>query len=238
MPVSIKRLFILPGLLLCISTAFAEKGAFVVYPSWFKNSFYDLPSDLRDAQQKGKHGIVVFVSMKTCSYYKAIIETTFQQADIVKRLRANYHVIGLEVFSDVEVVDMKGKSHWAKDFVVQEKAQFTPTMLFYGANGKTQLRLVGYQSPKKFRGALDYLEGGHHNSMKLSDYLHQRKSTATTSTRQTAALNLDHRHANNKPLLVVVESADCTKCQQLRTMLKAPVLQSFIQRLNSVYVNT
>ena len=238
MPASIKHLFILLGLLMCIGTAFAAKGINVVYPDWFKDSFYDLQSDLQDAKEGGKRGVMVFVSMRTCSYCKAIIETAFQQADIVKRLRANYDVIGLEVFSDIEVVDTKGKSHWAKDFAVQEKAQFTPTMLFYDTSGKTQLRLVGYQSPKKFRGVLDYLDGGHHTRMKLSDYLQQRKSTSTTTTRQAGVLNLDHRRANNKPLLIVVESANCTKCQQLRTMLKAPVLQSYIQRLNIKHMNS
>jgi thioredoxin-related protein len=238
MPVSIKRLFILVGLLLCTNIVLASKGINVVHPSWFKHSLYDLPSDLQDAQEAGKSGIMVFFSTSTCSYCNAIIQTSFKQADIVKRLRASYDVIGLEVISDTEVVDTKGKSLWAKDFAVQEKARFTPTMIFYDTKGKVQLRLVGYQSPEKIRGVLDYLEGKHFNRMKLSDYLSQNKSTSKATIKQKSNLNLDRRNASDKPLLLVFESADCVKCQQLRTMFKATVLQPYIKKLKLVFVNS
>ena len=222
----------------CASTAFAAKGVNVVYPNWFKNSFYDLPGDLQDAKDTGKSGIMVFFSTKTCSYCQAIIETTFKQPDIVKQLRANYDVIGLEVLSDTEVVNTKGKTLWAKDFAVQSKARFTPTMIFYDSNGKKQLRLIGYQSPEKFRGALNYLDGKHYKRVKLSDYLRQHKSISKTTSEQKTSVSLDRRHASNMPLLVVFESAACAKCQQLRTMLKAPVLKPYVQKLNIAYVSS
>lgn len=237
MRATMKRLLILIYLLY-VPIAYAEKSVNVVYPSWFKNSFYDLQADLKDARGEGKSGIMIFFSTKTCSYCKAIIETTFKKPDIVKQLRANYDVIGLEVLSDTEVVTMKGKSVWAKDFAVQAKARFTPTMIFYDARGVRQLRLVGYQSPKKFRGALEYLKGKHYTRMKLRDYLRQSKSTSKATMRKTAGLNLDHRSTSDKHLLVVVESKGCSKCQQLRTMLKAPVLQPYTQRLNIVFVSS
>ena len=238
MHVNVKRLFLLvAGLLMYTSSTFAEEGVNVVHPAWFKHSLYDLPGDLQDAKDAGKRGIMLFFSTKTCSYCHAIIATTFHQADIVKRLRANYDVIGLDVFSDAEIVDPRGKSHWTKDFAVQEKAKFTPTMIFYDTRGARQLRLVGYQSPEKFRSVLDYLDGGYYKKVKFSDYLQQRKSSAIIAAGQTTRLNLDRRHASDRPLLVVFESAGCRKCQQLRTMLKAPVMQPYIKRLEIVHVS-
>ena len=234
----IKHLFILLVLIASTATAFAEKGVNVVYPSWFKNSLYDLPGDLHDARDAGKSGIMLFFSTKTCSYCHAIIGTTFQQADIVKRLRAHYDVIGLDVFSDAEVVDTSGKSHWTKDFAVQEKARFTPTMIFYDTEGNMQLRLVGYQSPEKFRYVLDYLEGEMYKQVKLSDYLQQRKSPTVIASGNRVALNLDRRTASDRPLLVIFESANCSKCEQLRTMLKAPVMQPYTERLSIVHVSS
>lgn len=238
MTVSTKFLFTLAVLLLGMNTALAEKDVTVVYPNWFKNSLYDIPSDLQDAQDTGKSGIMLFFSTRTCSYCKAIIETTFQQEDIVKHLRSNYDVIGLEVLSDIEVVDTRGKSLWAKDFAVQEKARFTPTMIFYDNSGKVQLRLVGYQSPEKFRGVLSYLEGGHYNRMKLSHYLRQEKAALRSTKQKVTHLNIDRRQASDKPLLLVFESGDCSKCQQLRTMLNNPVLQSYTKKLDIVYISS
>jgi thioredoxin-related protein len=237
-PISRTLRFIMVTLLLCAGNTFAAKGVNVVYPGWFKDSFYDLQGDLQEAGDAGKQGIMVFFSTKTCSYCNAIIETTFQQHDIVKRLRASYDVIGLEVFSDTEVVDTRGESHWAKDFAVSEKAQFTPTMIFYGADGEKQLRLIGYQSPEKFRGVLDYLEGGHYKNLKLGDYLGLKQATPIAVTQQQTTLNLDRRSVSRKPLLVVFESADCSKCQQLRTMLKAPVMQPYTQQLDIAQVSS
>lgn len=238
MHASIKRLFLMLVLLVSASTVFAEKGVKVVYPDWFKTSLFDLPGDLQDARDAGKHGIMLFFSTKTCSYCHAIIATTFQQADIVKRLRASYDVIGLDVFSDAEVVDTTGKSLWTKDFAVQEKARFTPTMIFYDTHGLRQLRLVGYQSPGKFRRVLDYLQGGHYKQVKFSDYLQQHTSPAATVSGKMAALNLDRRRASDRPLLVIFDSGGCKKCLQLRTMLKAPVLQTYVKRLSIVHVSS
>ena len=120
MLVTLKR-FLIVICLLGVSNAFAAKGVNVVYPNWFKSSFYDLPGDLQDAQDAGKSGIMVFFSTKTCSYCQAIIEATLKKEDIVKQLRADYDVIGLEVFSDTEVVNMKGKSVWAKDLLCSRR---------------------------------------------------------------------------------------------------------------------
>ena len=76
-------------------------GVKVVYPEWFKQSFYDLQDDLQDALVNGKHGVAVFFSEKSCSYCKAMVERTFQQPDIAQRLSQNYDVVGLDVFSDL-----------------------------------------------------------------------------------------------------------------------------------------
>lgn len=237
MQLHIKNLFLLTAIMFFTNSAFAAEAIKVVYPGWFKDSFYDLKADLQDARDAGKKGIMIFFSMKTCSYCKAIIETTFQQADIVKRLRSDYDVIGLEIFSDTEVVNIDGQSFWAKDFAVQEKAKFTPTMIFYDLNGKKQLRLIGYQSPPKFRVVQDFLASGQYSQMKLSDYMHKRKTISKASTKHATALNFDRRNSSDRPQMVVFESANCSKCQQLRTMLKAPVLQPYTKQMNIMFMH-
>lgn len=238
MPSKIKQVFILlVGLMLFSNSAFALKGINVVYPDWFKQTLYDLPGDLQDASDAGKRGIMLFFSAKTCSYCHAMVTSTFAQADIVKRLRANYDVIGLDVFSDAEIVDTHGKTHWTKDFAVQEKARFTPTVIFYDTSGVQQLRMVGYQSPDKFRHALSYLDGGYFKKMKFGEYLQQHQSSPVSQNTKAALVNLDRRHVSNKPLLVIFETSNCKKCVQMRTMLKAPVVQPYLKRLKLVHVN-
>jgi thioredoxin-related protein len=232
------NLLILFTILLWSNLALAVSAAHVVYPDWFKESFYDLQSDLQDARVAGKKGIMVFFSTKTCSYCQAIIEKAFKEKDIVQRLRKNYDVIGLEVFSDNELVDPRGKSRWTKDFAVLEKAKFTPTMIFYGEGGKTQLRLVGYQSPEKMRAVLDYLEGDNYTRVSLRQFMEQGRSADNSAEDKTVNQDLDRRKGSDKHLMVVFESADCSKCQLLRAMLKADVLQPYLRRLDVVFINS
>jgi thioredoxin-related protein len=225
------------ALSLCATLALAAPAALVVYPKWFKQGFFDLPADLQEARKAGKQGILVFFSMKTCSYCQAILETAFQEQDIVARLRRNYDVIGLEVFSDDEVTDFQGKTHYAKNFAVEAKAAFTPTMIFYGEGGRVQLRLMGYQSPQKMRTVLDYLEGGHDTRLSLRQFMAQGQAATRSADTGSANLNLHRPGGRDKPLLVVFESANCKKCQLLRTMFKADVVQPYLKRLDVVYVN-
>jgi len=212
-------------------------GVKVVYPEWFKQSFYDLQDDLQDALDNGKHGVAVFFSEKSCSYCKAMVERTFQQPDIAQRLSQNYDVVGLDVFSDLELVDPRGNSHWIKDFAIQEKAQFTPTLIFYGKDGDALLRIVGYQSPAKMRAVLGYLEGGHYKRMALGEYIKRQSETQPTSS-QASTIDLRRSGRDARALLVIFESPDCQKCQQFRSMLKAPVMKPYLQQMQLAFVSS
>lgn len=225
-------------ILLFASLSLTAHAAKVVYPDWFKQSFYDLQADLDDARNDGKKGIMLFFSMKTCSYCQAIIETAFQQQDIEQRLRQNYDVIGVDVFSDTEIVDFDGKSYWSKDFAVVAKASFTPTMIFYGEDGAIQLRLIGYQSPQKIRAVLDYLEGDFYQQMSLREFMQKDQTRAKAQIDTKNARNLDRRQGSEKQLLVVFESADCAKCPLLRTMLNKEILQPYLLQLDVVFVRS
>jgi len=232
------KFLILIILLPWANPAFSLQGEGVVYPSWFKQSFYDLQGDLQEARAAGKHGILVFFSTKTCSYCQAIIETTFKEKDIVQRLTKNYDVIGLDVFSDNELVDTQGKHLWTKDFAVLQKAKFTPTLIFYGEGGSVLLRLVGYQSAEKMRAVLAYLESEAYPHLSLREFMQQGQTAIKPALAKTAIPNLNRRKDTDNHLMVVFETADCSKCQLLRTMLKAEVLQPYLKRLDMVFISS
>ena len=224
-------------MLLWNGSASSAPGVQVVYPDWFKQSFYDLQDDLQQALDAGKQGLAVFFSEKSCSYCKAMVERTFREPDIAQRLSRNHDVVGLDVFSDVEVVDPKGNEHWVKDFAISEKAQFTPTLVFYGKDGNSLLRIVGYQSPGKMRAVLGYLEGGHYRRMSLRDYIN-KQPRSQPSTTHTDVIDLQRDSGNTKPLLVIFESPDCRKCPQFRSMLEAPVMQPYLEQMQLAFVSS
>jgi len=192
-------------------------------PAWFKTSFLDLREDLAEARAAGKQGLMVLFSTEGCAYCKAFIERSLKDPAIGALVRKHFDTLHLEIFDDAGMKDLQGRSLSVKDFARREGAAFSPTLLFYGLDGKRMHRVVGYQSPERFRMVLDYVAGGHHRTLTYRDYLAHRGS-GTPAIAQPAALvrdalfdrppyNLDRRLSAGMPLLVLFEQPGCEACR-------------------------
>ena len=202
-----------------IEAVFAD----AVHPKWFKHSFLDLQEDLDDALKEGKKGLMVYFGLKRCSYCQAFMENTLSQPDIENRTRRLFNTVGMSIFSDIEMTDPTGKTYTIKDFVTVKKANYSPTMIFYGNNGQQLLKIVGYYPPKKFRHVLDYLEGDHYKTERLSTYINRQK--AKTGLVKVAIQNdqlfpnknytLDRKNKPaSRPLVVLFEQPGCKSCNR------------------------
>ena len=139
-------------------TAAAASGKFndgeytqVVYPDWFNDSFLDLREDLAEAVAAGKRGLMVFFSTEGCSYCGLFVRESLNNPAIAAATRERFAAVGLEIFSDAEMVDPRGAPMRVKEFAAAEGVEYAPTLLFYDEDGQRTLRAVGYQSPARFR---------------------------------------------------------------------------------------
>jgi thioredoxin-related protein len=192
--------------------------------------------------------VLVYFGTRSCSYCHALLTTTFARPDLVERLLAGFDVIGLEVLSDEEVADFQGRALWAKDFAVQEKAQFTPTLVFYGEDGQVLLRLVGYVPPERFGLVLDYLEDRRYEHQSLRAYLTELEAAPPSAGRGLVRdeqlfagppRDLDRRGGSGRPLLVLFERPDCPACERLhRTVLTVPSVRELVSRFDATQLDT
>lgn len=199
----------------------------IKYPLWFKSSFFDIPEDIADARQAGKRGVILFFSQENCNHCQAYIEATFKDPAIKNRLRKNFDVIGLEIFSDIEVTDIDGSILTIKELTEKHKAFLTPTLLFYGVDNTRLLRLMGFYPPEKFHQVLDYIEGGHYSNTRLSQYLNARhKERAISQNRLLENKALFREPPHNltitktkvkRPTLVLFERPGCNPCQRFHS---------------------
>jgi thioredoxin-related protein len=195
----------------------------VQYPSWFKDSFLDLPDDAAQAGDEGKQGLFVFFTTQGCSYCYLFIEKVLGDPTLSARLREHFDSIGLEIFSDSEITAFDGNAMPVKEFALNQGVEFAPTLLFLDVEGTPRLRLTGYYGPERFAQALDYLTTDAGQGLSWRDFLAQQSGqVATTSTPLRAdplfaepPYALDRTRIDaERPLLVLFEAAGCARCER------------------------
>ncbi|MGV6825454.1 MAG: thioredoxin family protein [bacterium] len=199
----------------------------VEYPGWFKNSFLDLPADLEDARENRKKGLLVYFGQKHCAYCEALMNINFgTERDIVEYTSKHFDVVPIDIWGDRELIDMDGIELTEKSFAEREKANFTPSLIFYDLSGKKILQLRGYYTPYKLRGALEYVVDNHYQKESLRDYMARanpptRKGKAGMNSQEYfehPPYNLDRRHIKGeKPLVVFFEQPSCHACDVLHS---------------------
>lgn len=217
-------------------------------PAWFKTSFLDLREDLAEARAAGRQGLMILFSTQGCAYCKAFIERSLKDPVLGTMVREHFDTIHLEIFDDTGMKDLAGRSQPVKDFAKREGAAFSPTLVFYGLDGKRLHQVVGYQSPARFREVLDYLVDGHHRSLSYRDYLERRAAGRLATARPDDLIrdilfdrppyNLDRRRSAGKPLLVLFEQRDCDACRDFHAdVMSNPEVRVLLHRFQVVQLD-
>lgn len=217
------------------------------HPDWFKASFYNLPEDLDDTLSAGKQGLIVYFGQKHCAYCQALIKDNLSKGDLVHYLRAHFDVVGLNTHSIEKITGMDGRTMPINEFAIAQKAQLTPTLLFYVKGGKQALKLVGYHPPYKVRAALEYVADGHYRTKNFGEYLEQADPPPLFADE---TLNPDplfspppyaldrSRFPARKPLLVIFEQPRCHACDVLHSEpLQNPLVRKRLESFEVVQLN-
>lgn len=217
------------------------------YPDWFEESpFHDLHEELHQALADGKHGLMILFTTEGCSYCEAFIRKSLGDPATVALVQQDFAAIGLEIFDDAEMTDPRGETLAIKAFAEREGAALSPTLLFYGKDGEPLLRVVGYQSPERFRSVLAYVSGGHYRNEPLRAYL-ARHAQNNPPAPETSALRQDplfssppyaldrSRAPANRPLLVIFERHACEDCGVFHEeVLADPDVRKLLERFETV----
>lgn len=192
-------------------------------PSWFKDSpFLELDDDLEKARANGKKGLMLFFTTEGCSYCDRFIRTSLANPVIASTIQKYFDSIGMEIFNDADITTPTGKVLSAKKFAKEEGVQFSPSIIFYDNSGKKILRLIGYQSPTRFKKILKYISSDSYITMTLQTYL-KSKIDVEMPVLKTALkmepffkkppyiLEPGYR-SEKKPLFVLFEKRACLEC--------------------------
>jgi thioredoxin-related protein len=193
------------------------------HPSWFKESFLDLGADLKEAVAAGKQGLIVYFGQRRCAYCQKLLKVNFGLEDIAEYTRAHFDVVAIDVWGVAEVTDIQGRTLIERDYAEQLETVFTPSLLFFDAEGELALRLRGYYPPYQFRAALEYVADGHYRREGFRDYLARGDNRMVFDAQDlneepffaSPPYNLDRRVPSERPLAVFFEQGDCHACDVL-----------------------
>lgn len=216
------------------------------HPDWFKESFLDLREDLAEAVNAGKQGLMVYFGQRRCAYCQKLLRTNFGLKDIVEYTQAHFDVVPIDIWGVAEVTDLEGKTLLEREFAEREDTVFTPSILFYDADGKLRLRLRGYYPPYQFRAALEYVADAHYQRETFRDYLARGDNRMVFDERELneesmfspPPYNLDRRVPGDRPLAVFFEQGDCHACDVLhgQTLRDAEIYSGF-EGMDTVQLN-
>ena len=217
------------------------------YPAWFKQGFLDLDEDLEEAVAAGKQGIIVYFGQKRCAYCKMLIDVNFKTPDIVTYTRRHFDVIPIDIWSPEEVTLPSGESLGQRQYAQKLGTDFTPSLIFYDADGRIALRLRGYYPPYQFRAALEYVADGHYLREQFPVYMARGDQTLRFERGDLVEQpffsppphNLDRSHFPAElPLVVFFEQGDCHACDILNTQpLQRQTVRQLLNRFDSVQLD-
>lgn len=216
-------------------------------PSWFKESFFDLPQDLKEAVGNGKKGLIIYFGRQRCAYCKMLLQVDFGQTDISTYTRRNFDVVAIDATGATEVTDLEGKTLTEQEFAVEKDTTFTPSLLFYDGSGKEVFRLRGFYPPYKFRAALEYVADKHYTREPFSDYLARGEHGTAFEPGDLneedffipPPHNLDRSHYPSKrPLVVFFEQGNCHACDVLHGQpLSEPSIHGLMDQFDNVQLD-
>ena len=218
----------------------------LVYPDWFKLSLGNLGDELDEAKKSGKRGIITYFGQKRCAYCEQFFKTSLADTDIQNYLRKHYDLFAFDIWGIDEIIDTDGKKYTERELSIHYKANFTPSLVFYDADGTPVFRLRGFYPPYKFRAALQYVTEEFYKEETFADYFARanpgeyfllgglnERDFFLAEPYDLAALQKE-----NKPIAVFFEQGNCHACDLLHS---GPLTQDLsiqeIQKMNIIQLN-
>ena len=125
--------------------------------------FLKPPLDLRPSRRPAPRPLAVLFEQKQCAACDELHREGFQDP-AVRALVARLDVARLERFGTERLTTPAGKSVTAEEWGRQLKVAYTPTLVFFDANGREVFRVEAYLKPFHLASALDYVASGAYRS--------------------------------------------------------------------------
>lgn len=215
----------------------------ITHPDWFKDGFLELADDLSEANSN-KRGLILYFNQAYCPYCKAFLINNWNKKDIMEYTRSHFDVVAINVLGNKVVTDFDKRQYSEKQFSMNHKTNFTPSLLFYSSKGKLELKISGYRPPYQFRAALEYVADEHYKKETFKKYLARANKAESFGKNtlnshplfQSPPYNLQRKKKSSKQAqLVIFERTKCHACDVLHAgPLQNPDINQLLKKFDVI----
>ncbi len=126
--------------------------------------------------QKDKKLMVVDFYTTWCGWCKVMDKETYGSDNIIKFAKAKLVLVKVNAESN-EKTRFRDKDYTYRELAMAFGVSGYPATAFIDTNGEVLTLVQGYIPAEKFLPILEYLEGGHHKTMKFEEFLEKRKKS-------------------------------------------------------------
>lgn len=137
--------------------------------------WYSFDRGMELARKHKKPAVVDFYA-DWCHWCQVMAKTTFQNAEIVKKMNGDYVAIKIDTQKN-ESITYKGVRYTPTGFAQAIGVEGLPTVLFLDKNGQIITRLGGYIRAATFLAILDYIKDECYlDKIAFADYVNGKKN--------------------------------------------------------------
>lgn len=206
-------------------------------PTWFKLSFRDLPTDVREAAARHKR-LLIYFGQDGCPYCAELINHHFGRRYMADYTQKHFDVLEINIWGNRKVTDLSGEKHTEKSFAERNKIWFTPTLRFLDERGAEVLRINGYLPPERLILALRYVAERREADIAYKDFVANHRSQTSPDGLTAQPFFLEppyHMAGQKKPLMILFERIDCPECNTLhREVVSRPETLRLIEQFDMI----
>jgi len=218
------------------TTGVMKGGVRYHIPSWFKDSFLDIPEDLAEAEASGRH-VLLFLHLDECPYCAQMLRESFTDSDFVDQIKAQFDCIAINIRGDREVALDAETTVSEKQLAELLNVSATPTLLFLDPDSNPVLRINGYRSPRAIKTALDYVQNTAYKTSTLPEYAAALERPPVYEFRDDPLFIevSDLSTLDARPVAVLFEDGDCDECDPFHDrQLKDPEVRATLSGFDLV----
>lgn len=130
-------------------------------------SYIDLKEEVSLSKKENKLIMILF-QMEHCVYCKRMRENTLTDNKVVNMYSSRFNTYSVDIKSEIEVGDFDGNFKMEKD--IANKIKSTPTIAFYGNDGKLIYQNVGFKRPDQMLKIGRFVSEGFYKKMTFEEY--------------------------------------------------------------------